>query len=301
MEFARDLAALAGRWASNTATSTTTAVAGLGTVATAVAATSIATLSSAASASAKGPDAAAATASVGAGTSAGVGAGGIASATSTLASEASARVLPFLKAAAAAVTGAGSSDATLTAAGSAAGHGATATMARSTPPPVLLASAMASQPTLVDFITSRTVQFLVLQAIAVNRIRDVAAPRRPRRLPQWAHLALRGPLLVLLALNAIDLWTRLVVTDLGHKWRLDAVHAWATGTWPTPEALADALAAPAADTLYNGFRLICVAANLDVFFQCLERNTNGDRSSASSDRHSLLEWGTLDAPLRARS
>ncbi|KAJ3364788.1 hypothetical protein GGF32_000965 [Allomyces javanicus] len=211
-----------------------------------------------------------------------------------MASEASARVLPFLKAAAAAVTGAGSSDATLTAAGSAAGHGTTAgTMARDAPPPVLLASAMASQPTLVDFITSRTVQFLVLQAIAVNRIRDVAAPRRPRRLPQWAHLGLRGPLLVLLALNAIDLWTRLVVTDLGHQWRLDAVHAWATGTWPTPEALADALAAPAADTLYNGFRLICVAANLDVFFQCLERNTNGDRGSASSDRHSLLEWGLL--------
>ncbi|KAJ3376006.1 hypothetical protein GGF31_000072 [Allomyces arbusculus] len=208
-----------------------------------------------------------------------------------MASRASALVLPFLKEAAAAVTGAGSSDATLTAV--TAGHEAGATMARNTPPPVLLASAMASQPTLVDFITSRTVQFLVLQAIAVNRIRDVAAPRRPRRLPQWAHLALRGPLLVLLALNAIDLWTRLVVTDLGHQWRLDAVHAWATGTWPTPEALADALAAPAADTLYNGFRLICVAANLDVFFQCLERNTSGDRSSASSDRHSLLEWGLL--------
>ncbi|KNE59349.1 hypothetical protein AMAG_03647 [Allomyces macrogynus ATCC 38327] len=292
MEIARDLAARAGQWVASSAPASTTAATSLSTATAAAAATTMETLSSAASASFKGPGAAAA------GGSAAAGAGPvglIALPTATMASGASALVLPFLKEAAAAVTGAGSSDATLTAAaGSAAGHGAAATMARDLPrPPVLLASAMASQPTLVDFITSRTVQFLVLQAIAVNRIRDVAAPRRPRRLPQWAHLALRGPLLVLLALNAIDLWTRLVVTDLGHQWRLDAVHAWATGTWPTPEALADALTAPAADTLYNGFRLICVAANLDVFFQCLERNTNDNRSSASSDRHSLLEWGLL--------
>ncbi|KAI9190423.1 hypothetical protein H9P43_001857 [Blastocladiella emersonii ATCC 22665] len=147
------------------------------------------------------------------------------------------------------------------------------------------AAASSFNPSLLSFITSRTVVFLAIQSVIAGRIREVAAPRQPRKLPVWANLAMRLPLIVLLATNAYTLWTMVVDSSLGAAWGLAPLHAKWIGAAIAPGSTATSPAA-ISDVLFNCFRLFCVAACVDVYVDCLE-------TGRASEQHNLVEWGLV--------
>ncbi|KAL7750498.1 hypothetical protein RI367_004272 [Sorochytrium milnesiophthora] len=126
-------------------------------------------------------------------------------------------------------------------------------------PSTPLASMASASPTLFSLFSSPSFCFLLFQGIIVGRIRDVAAPRRHRRLSWLTHICLRMPVIFLLLINAGYI-VRLL-TDPQFKGK------------------------PQQDVLYNCFRLFCLAVDIDVFLECMERGNHQFDQPLN-----LIEW-----------